>query len=137
MSRTGCARVRASTIAARVLTSLCSCVLIALASCADDDLCTLDARPGIRVRVLRRSDRTSLCDADVVIHDGAFEERLYALGTGSCAYSGAVERSGVYRIDIRRAGYVPAVVDGVLVTTDEDNCHVVLAEVSVTLDTNP
>ncbi|MDB4993322.1 MAG: hypothetical protein JWM74_754 [Myxococcaceae bacterium] len=94
--------------------------------------CTEEARSGVGIHVVRASDGSDVCDADVVLRDGKWEEHLATVPGGPCVYVGAYERPGTYRIEVTHASYIPAVVEGVVVT--QARCHVISEGVTVPLE---
>jgi len=65
---------------------------------------------GLTVVVLVERAETRICDADVKAQEGLYWEALVPSGdTASCAYQGAFQRPGTYRVEASREGYVTAV----------------------------
>lgn len=100
------------------------CVALALpaAACsnplANNDCSTLGVA-GITATVVdARTNKAPSATASVQIEDGAFSEAYSAPIPQSDPprYSGAIERTGIYRLTVRAAGYKDFVVDSVVVT---------------------
>ncbi|HEU4407002.1 MAG TPA: carboxypeptidase-like regulatory domain-containing protein [Polyangiaceae bacterium] len=72
----------------------------------------------------------SVCDASVTVRDGDFEQVLDE-PSGQCTWVGPFERAGIYDITVTRPGYLPAVLEDVVVTSDA--CHVKTVPLAVTL----
>ena len=47
------------------------CAVFVDTGCSYD--CTADARAGVGIHVVRRSDGGDICDAEVVLHDGKWD----------------------------------------------------------------
>lgn len=74
------------------------------------------------MRVTDAATQKPICDAAVRATDGAYSEALVMTGSDGCAYAGAWERPGTYRITVTAPGYDSAAIHGVVVTAGE--CHV-------------
>lgn len=93
---------------------------LSLLSCGEE--CTEEAEFGLTIHVVDSSNQEPICDATVVAKDGSYSETLVHPGGSQCQYAGAIERSGTYRIEASREGYLPNSLDAVAVTKGE--CHV-------------
>lgn len=89
--------------------------------------CTANAPDAFVLEINDRETGASICDADVVVEDGAFHETL----SKSCHPAEARERPGSYTVKISRQGYVSRTVS-IAVTSDE--CHVRTRAVTVELE---
>lgn len=92
--------------------------------------CTLEAIAGLVVTV-EDAQGEPICDATVVAVDGDFEETLAPVGGEPCAYAGAHERAGTYRIEVGKEGFQTEVVEDVVV--EDGECHVAPEQVAVVL----
>ncbi len=92
--------------------------------------CDLSLRFGLNVTV-QASDQTPICDATVTAVDGTYTETLMPLPGGDCAYVGAGERAGTYRIRAEKTGFMAAERAGVVV--EDGECHVEGQNVELTL----
>jgi hypothetical protein len=109
-----------------------ACFGLACAKPTEPIVCTAIAVDALVVTVVDASTGQRICDAKVVAVDGAFNEELRRFGPGAdCTYSGATERRGVYEIHATKAGYEPAVQNGIRVTADV--CHVIPVRVPLQL----
>lgn len=84
---------------------------------------------------LRDEAGAPVCDASVVVRDGAFSQALVALpgAGGTCTWDGPAERPGTYEVTISKPGYETVVLPSVAVKPGPDACHVVPAKVNATL----
>jgi hypothetical protein len=98
---------------------------------AGDKVCTLEARPGLRVNVMDFLTGAGPAQATVIAIDGAFADTLHTIGSPPLIFGGLFERAGTYTIVVKSAGYVDWTKAGVVVTADE--CHVRLTEVTARL----
>jgi hypothetical protein len=106
-----------------------------------EDVRRIDEVPGCDERavpsldlVVRDESGAAVCDAEVVVRDGAFEQRLVPeQGPGFCHWAGLYERPGIYEVTVSKPGYETAVKGKVAVRKTADGCHVETARVDVTL----
>ena len=99
----------------------------------DGVVCTANYVYGLSVIVQDKASGQRLCDAEVVAVSGSYRETLQAYGPPeSCSSLGAGERSGVYDIQVSRAGFRVGSVPSVRVAADE--CHVIPARLTVELE---
>ena len=110
-------------------------VTLGLAGCApptEPRVCTAIAVDALVVTVVDSSSGQRLCDATVIVIDGAFAQALPPFpAVSECTYSGPTERAGQYEVRVTRSGYVPASMTNVRVTADE--CHVIPVKLTVSL----
>jgi hypothetical protein len=110
-------------------------VLLGLAGCeqpTEPRVCTAIAVDALVVTVVDSASGQRLCDATVIVIDGAFTQALRPFPTVTeCTYSGPTERPGQYEVRVTRSGYVPATMTNVRVTADE--CHVIPVKLTVSL----
>ena len=110
-------------------------VSLGLAGCApptEPRVCTAIAVDALVVTVVDSSSGQRLCDATVIVIDGAFTQALPPFpAVSECTYSGPTERAGQYEVRVTRSGYVPASMTNVRVTADE--CHVIPVKLTVSL----
>ncbi len=108
---------------------------VCCASCGEDRTpvaCAAYAVAGLGVSVENATTGQPLCDATVTATDGAYSERLQALG--GCTYTGAWERPGTYVIEATRQGFPPNRVSGVRVIMGGGECpHVEQTRVTISL----
>ncbi|GAA4279450.1 carboxypeptidase-like regulatory domain-containing protein [Aquimarina mytili] len=116
-------------------------IVIAFWACNNDDdktedpiFCTLEARPGIEVRVKDAIDEMFLVEGvEVIITDGEYKETLTSF-SGNNTFFGAYERVGTYIIEVRKNGYQTKITDPVVV--EKDICHVITQNLEVLLEKN-
>jgi hypothetical protein len=110
-------------------------VILGLAGCAaptEPHVCTAIAVDALVVTVVDGASGQRLCDATVIVIDGAFTQALRPFpAVTECTYSGPTERAGQYEVRVTRSGYIPATMTNVRVTADE--CHVIPVRLTVTL----
>lgn len=106
----------------------------ALAGCGSSNaLCSLEARAGVDVALTDAATGKPVCDAKVIITDGG-EVRDDARPVGpDCLYSGAVERTGTFKVEITHASYAPVTREGIEVKMDEAGCHVASQKIEAAL----
>ena len=113
---------------------LCLLAALGLAACTEERepiACAAYAAAGLSVTVTDAATGQPICDATVTATDGAYSEKLFAVG---CAYTGAYERAGTYVVRASRDGYTPKEVAAVKVVMGGGDCpHVQEAKVSVSL----
>jgi hypothetical protein len=108
--------------------ALLACVPAAV-SCTSS--CTTSDVPAFEVRVADARTRQAICDADVVVRDGAFVSVTPMIG---CFRNGPGERAGHYVVHVARDGYVAQDVE---LTISENECHVNAQHVTVNLEPAP
>jgi hypothetical protein len=116
--------------------------VVALAACerpTDPIACIAIAKAGVTVVVADAGTGEPLCDASVALSSGTFREILHALPpSGSCSYSGAYERPGVYMVEATRSGYQGATAGPLTVEMSREPCpHVVNQSATVLLRKAP
>lgn len=101
--------------------------------------CIAIAKAGVTVVVADAATGEPLCDAAVTITSGAFQEVLHALPlSGSCSYSGAYERPGVYMVAATRSGYRGATAGPLTVEMSREPCpHVINQSATLLLERAP
>jgi hypothetical protein len=95
-----------------------------------------DASAALSFRVDLFDERGALvCDANVVVRDGDFQQALRPTPTsdGGCFWDGPVERPGNYEVTISKPGYETLVLPSVAVTKGPNACHVVPGSINATL----
>ncbi len=115
-----------------------SMIVIFWACNTDDDktedpvFCTLEARPGIEVRVKDASDEMFLVEGvEIVITDGDYKETLTSFSDNN-TFFGAYERTGTYSIEVSKNGY--QTYTSTAVKVDKDICHVITENLEITLE---
>lgn len=120
------------------LPAICA-IGLSLAGCkspSDPLICTAIGVFAIVVTVLDGASNQRICDATVTAVEGSFSQELRGLTAGTdCAYSGPLERAGVYEVRVAKPGYEPTSMTNVRVTADE--CHVIPVRLTVTLNRTP
>jgi hypothetical protein len=108
---------------------------VAICGCASKKSCTAIAVEGLVVTVTNSRSGARICDATVLAQTGGSDGGGTALqpsGPGAmCDYAGAPEAPGDYTITVSRNGFVTATARA---TVQQGDCHVVPADVTVTLD---
>jgi hypothetical protein len=101
--------------------------------------CIAIAKAGLTAVVTDAATGEPLCDAAVAITSGSFREVLHALPpAGSCSYSGAYERPGVYAVEATRSGYQAANAGPFAVEMSREPCpHVITRSATVPLRKSP
>ena len=118
------------------LTLVVSTLTAPLAVGCSSKTCTTEADAGLVIWVRDARTTAAICDATVEVIDGNYREALAHFPT-ACDYFGAYERTGTYRVEVQRTGYLPAIVDGVQVHMNDGSCHVATTPVTVDLDPDP
>jgi hypothetical protein len=105
--------------------SFLALVLSSLPGCGSSNaLCSLEARSGVNVTLKDAVTKKPVCDAKVIITDGGeVRDEPTPLGP-DCLYSGAVERTGTFKVEITHPTYAPVTREGIEVKMDEAGCHV-------------
>src|SRR5512135_3635512 len=86
---------------------LCLLASLSVAACTEERepvACAAYAAAGLGVSVTDADTGQPICDATVTATDGAYREKLSAVG---CTYSGAYERPGTYTVKASRDGFTP------------------------------
>lgn len=99
---------RHSALISFVCTALLAC---GCSSSEDERACTTVPVPAVQVQVVRRIDCGLI---KVVLTADGFEEQPRGVPSpngGVCAFDGAVERPGTYRVDISAPGFRPATME--------------------------
>ncbi len=102
-------------------------------------ICTTGARPALQVTVVdgttpKNESVRLICDAEVIAHIDATDERLQVSNaTGTCYYSGAMERPGTYSVSGKR-GVRIATLNSVVVGKTSNNCHVMTENLTIELN---
>ncbi|HEU4410255.1 MAG TPA: carboxypeptidase-like regulatory domain-containing protein [Polyangiaceae bacterium] len=100
--------------------------------------CDLSAKESLTLNV---SDErgAAVCDATVVVRDGAFERQLFGLEApgGTCFWHGLAERPGTYEVTVAKDGYETVIYPNVEVDMEADGCHVDAARLDVRLVPKP
>lgn len=94
-----------------------------LATACSRRTCSNDARIGLAITIRDARTDAPVCDANVVASDGNYHAQLDTYNVDPCAYFGAIERPGTYRLDVSRDGYLSTGLDG-LTVSQEDECHI-------------
>ena len=112
----------------------CVAAALVLAGCNEEQdpiACAAYAVAGLGVTVTNADTGQPICDATVTAADGAYGERLFAVG---CIYAGAYERAGTYVVRASRDGFAPKEVGPVHVVMGGGECpHVQETRVTVSL----
>jgi hypothetical protein len=115
-----------------------SALFTLLSACASqhDVGCPTIAYAGLSVVVTDSKTGARICDATVTAADGAYGEKLLAMGPGTaCGYAGAYERPGTYTLHVEHAGYKPGTSSPTVVGRTTGDCpHVEQKSVSLALD---
>ncbi|HEU4411800.1 MAG TPA: carboxypeptidase-like regulatory domain-containing protein [Polyangiaceae bacterium] len=84
---------------------------------------------------LRDEAGAPVCDARVVVRDGAFVQELRPSPApgASCFWDGPAERPGSYEVTISKPGYETIVLPSVVVTKAAGACHVTPAKIEAQL----
>ncbi|GAA4275006.1 hypothetical protein U6A24_16705 [Aquimarina gracilis] len=114
-------------------------LLITCVACNNDDdttqdpiFCTDEARAGLEVTVRDGIGGAFLTEGVAVIAtDNEYQETLENF-TGSNAFFGAFERTGIYIITATKSGYTNSVTEPVVV--EKDACHVITESVEIILE---
>lgn len=93
--------------------------------------CTAEGKHGIIVRVRDAATGAGICDAVVVVRDGAYNARLTPV---ACSYVGAGERPGVYSVEVLHPLYVRRDLAGVAVADGGTCDHVITREIAIDLE---
>jgi hypothetical protein len=125
----------------RALVMLAASVF-ALAGCdvpTEPVACIAIAKAGITLVAIDTATGEPLCDAAVTLDSGTFHEVLHALPpSGSCSYSGAYERPGVYMVEATRSGYRGATAGPLTVVMSREPCpHVINQGATLQLERAP
>jgi hypothetical protein len=107
--------------------------------------CTQEGKYGLSITVRDASTGAELCNSSVVAFDAL--DRAYRESLGHvilpdfpdrpCAFRGAAEREGTYRVEISSPGYISKTEEGLFVGKDDSDCHVVGVGRTVTLERDP
>jgi Carboxypeptidase regulatory-like domain len=95
-----------------------------------------DGSAALSFQVDLRDERGApVCDASIVVRDGAFQQTLRPtpLGDGTCFWDGPAERPGTYEVTVDKPGYETLVLPAVTVKKAPGACHIVPAEINATL----
>ncbi len=115
---------------------LCLAAAACLAGCTEERepiACAAYAAAGLSVTVTNADNGQPICDATVTATEGAYSEKLFAVG---CTYTGAYERAGTYVVRASRDGFAPKAVASVKVVMGGGDCpHVQETKVAVSLAT--
>lgn len=110
-------------------------VALVASACKWGVVCTLEARPGIRVTIVDAATGSPVeGDATVIATDGSYTETVNVpvLPAGARVAFLAEERAGMYRVQVQTPAYDPWVAPLVWVT--EDDCHVRTVDLTARLE---
>lgn len=90
----------------------------------EPDAANCNASAALAFRLdLQDVNRTPVCNASVVLRDGAFERSLQSFdASGVCFWAGPLERAGAYEVTITSPGYEPLVLPAVAVAQGDNAC---------------